>query len=217
MFKGQIQKYYYDLYGIEYEYESITFNNKLNKYEIIPYITNYDLSHIRKLVHIIEDEDKLNRVGDNKFSFSKSWLLKKDLMYPTIVKNTTNYFKHRCNGKSSDNMWATFKDYKTKLSGKGYTKGFVSLGSRATNDYVDKRNLAYCANIFLNPMVENFFIMNNVSVDEDMYALSELIQWVWRSQIRRGDEINLYIPSERMRSIFTDWLENGTLEVPNLK
>lgn len=217
MFKGQIQKYYYDLYNIEYEYKSIGFNNELNKYEIIPYIENYDLSCIRKLIHIVSDDDKLNRVGDNRYAFSKSWLQKKDLMYSTIVKNNVNYFKHRCGGKSNDNMWATFKDYKGKLSGKGYTKGFVSLGSRATNDYVDKKNLAYCANIFLNPMIENFFTMNNVRVNEDLYSLSEFIQWTWRSQIRRGDEINLYIPSSRMRDIFNTWLKNGTLDVPKLE
>ena len=40
-------------------------------------------------------------------------------------------------------MWATYKDFKGKLIGKGYTKGFVSLGCRATNDYCDKSNLAY--------------------------------------------------------------------------
>lgn len=214
LFNGQIQRYYYDLYDVKYEYRSIALNNELNKYEIVEYIDKYDLSDVRKLIHIIEEDDKLNRIGDDKYSFSKSWLSKKELMYPTIVKNMINYFKHRCTGKSGDNMWCTFKLYKGILSGKGYTKGFVSLGSRATNDYVDKKNLAYCANIFLNPMMEHFFTMNNVKVNEDIYALSEFIQWIWRSQIRRGDEINLYVPSSRMRSLLIDWLENVTLEVP---
>ena len=207
MFNGQIQRYYYDLYNVGYEYKSIAFNNELNKYGIVEYIDKYDLSDVRKLVNLISDNDKLNLVGDDKYAFSKSWLSRKELMYPTVVKNLENYFRNRCNGKTKDNMWATFKDYKTNLSGCRYTKGFVSLGSRATNDYVDKKNLAYCANIFLNPIIENFFTMNNVKVDEDTYALSELIQWIWRSQIRRGDEINLYIPSSRMRNIFLKWLE----------
>lgn len=207
MFNGQIQRYYYDLYNVNYEYKSISLNKKLNKYEVTDYISEYDLTKIRNLIHIIDGEDKLNKVGDDKYSFSKSWLAKKELMYPTIVKNLENYFRNRCNGKTKDNMWATFKDYKGKLSGCRYTKGFVSLGSRATNDYVDKKNLAYCANIFLNPIIENFFTMNNVKVDEDTYALSELLQWIWRSQIRRGDEINLYIPSSRMRNLFVNWLK----------
>ena len=105
-------------------------------------------------------------------------------------------------------MWTTFKDYKSKLSGSGYTKGFVSLGTRATNDYADKSALAYCSNTFLNPMVKQFFHMHNVEVNENMYALSELIQWIWRSRIRQGLSIDLYIPSRRMRDLFINWLYN---------
>jgi len=37
--------------------------------------------------------------------------------------------------------------------------------------------------------------------------LSEMVQWVWRSAIREGNEIVLYVPSERMRNLFTNWLE----------
>ena len=45
-----------------------------------------------------------------------------------------------------------------------------------------------------------------VSVDEDTWALSELIQWVFRSAIRENKEINVYIPSERMRNLLVEWL-----------
>ena len=206
-FKGQVQKYYYDLYDIKYEYNSVRFNNENNRYELTEYIEHDDLSAIKNLIHIVPDDDKLNRIGDDKYSLSKSWFKKKELLYETINKNLMNFFKNRCKGKSTDNMWCTFKDYKSHLSGKGYSKGFVSLGARATNDYVDKKNLAYCANIFLNPYLELFFHKNGVTVDEETYALSELIQWIYRSQIRRGDEIYLYLPSSRMRSILIKWLE----------
>lgn len=206
LFKGQIQRYYYDLYNIEYDYKSIRYNDSTGKYELCDYIAVDDLSKVKELIHIIPDDDKINRVGDNKFAFSKSWFGKKEVLYPSIIKNLENFFKNKCKSKSADNMWATFKDYKGKISGNGYTKGFISLGARGTNDYIDKKNLAYCANNFLNPMVEQFFHNNDVTVDEDVYALSELIQWVWRSQIRRGDEINLYIPSSRMRELLLNWL-----------
>lgn len=205
-FKGQIQRYYYDLYDIKYVYRAIRYDDELNKYKIVDYIDKDDLSHVKELIHIVPEEDKINRVGDDKYAFSKSWLGKKEVMYETIVKNLENYFRNKCKSKACDNMWATFKIYKGKLSGNRYTKGFVSLGARATNDYVDKKNLAYCANVFLNPMVEHFFSQNDVSVDEDTYALSELIQWIWRSQVRRGDAINLYIPSKRMRNLLIEWL-----------
>lgn len=46
---------------------------------------------------------------------------------------------------------------------------------------------------------------------EDDYALSEMIQWVWRSAIRDGKEIWVYIPSRRMRELFQNWL-NGFVQ-----
>ena len=41
-----------------------------------------------------------------------------------------------------------------------------------------------------------------------MFALSEMLQWIWRSRIRQGESINIYVPSKRMRNLLLDWL-NG--------
>ncbi len=51
----------------------------------------------------------------------------------------------------------------------------------------------------------SFFQDNGVSVNEDLYALSELVQWLWRSRIRNGQPIDAYIPSERMRGLLDAW------------
>jgi len=40
----------------------------------------------------------------------------------------------------------------------------------------------------------------------DAYALTELIQWVWWSRVRRGEPITLYLPSPRMRRLFEEAL-----------
>ena len=39
-----------------------------------------------------------------------------------------------------------------------------------------------------------------------LLALSEMLQWVWRSAIRDDKPINLYIPSRRMRELLIDWI-----------
>jgi hypothetical protein len=49
---------------------------------------------------------------------------------------------------------------------------------------------------------------DGVQVDRDMYALSVLIQWMFRSAVRKGEEVWLYIPSRRMRTLLTQWLDN---------
>ena len=41
-----------------------------------------------------------------------------------------------------------------------------------------------------------------------MTVLSEMLQWVWRSRIRKGEPIVLAIGSARMCRIFNNWIEN---------
>lgn len=64
----------------------------------------------------------------------------------------------------------------------------------------------YVINRYLNPFYKHFFEQRDIEIDEDNYALSELLQWIWRSAIRNGEEINLYIPSQRMRELLEGFL-----------
>lgn len=42
---------------------------------------------------------------------------------------------------------------------------------------------------------------------EEQFALSEMIQFIWRSAIRDNKPIKLYIPSVRMRNLLEKWIE----------
>lgn len=92
-------------------------------------------------------------------------------------------------------------------------KCFVPCNARATNDFRERSVLAYALNVFCNPYVKRYFSNKNkvcgtnIAVDEDKLALSYLIQWIWRSRIRDGKPIQVYIPSTRMRNLFMDWLD----------
>ena len=121
-----------------------------------------------------------------------------------------NFFRNIRNDCSSDNIWTTFKDFRSILKGAGYTKGFLPLNARATNEYRERTSIAYPVNLYLNPFVKNFFTINNIKVDEDGYALSEMLQFIWRSAIRDGNEIWVYIPSIRMRQLFQRWIEENS-------
>ena len=105
-------------------------------------------------------------------------------------------------------MLTTFKTYKSKISGKGYSKGFLSSNMRATNEYRDRIAVAYLVNKYFNPYIKNFFVANGVKVDEDAYAVSEMLQFIWRSAIREGNPIELYIPSKRMRILLIQWMNS---------
>ena len=104
-------------------------------------------------------------------------------------------------------MWTTYGEYKSKLKGKGYTNGFVAFNMRATNDYVKRRFLVYCVNVYLQPWMKNYLVQCGADeINQDMYALSILIQWIFRSAIRKGEEIWIYIPSARMRYLLKTWI-----------
>ncbi|MDY4127629.1 hypothetical protein [Peptostreptococcus porci] len=213
LFKGQIQRYYYDLNKLEYEYKSVEFiktNGVGSKARKIYELTNYkEINGVqyKELINIYDG--KLNDIGKDKYSLSKTWYdkaSKKELM-KNMKNNTYNYFKNILKSKSKLNIWTTFEDYKNQCKGEGYTNGFVACNARATNEYKNRTNCAYLCNRYYNPMIKQFFIDKGVSIDEDTWALSELIQWLFRSAVRENNSINLYIPSERMRRLLSEWLE----------
>ena len=204
MFDGQIQKYYYNLNGLEYQYKSVVC--KEGKYELVDYFKP-DVSKYKDLINIYEG--KLNNIGNETYAFSVSWLGRnKDTQVMKRIKdNTVNYFKNVSKSKGEYNMWTTFEDYRNSLKGKGYTNGFVSCNARATNEYKHKTTLAYLCNRYYCPIIKNFFLDKGVNIDEDAWALSELIQWMFRSQVREDKPIDIYIPSKRMRKLLQEWLK----------
>ena len=208
MFSSQTQAYYYSYYNVKYNRLYVKYEN--GKYEFtdnpVKSTSQYDF---KKLINII-DNPKLNAVGDLDNSLSKMWYErnKNNSIMKTIKNNTYNYFKNIVKSPSPKNIWTTFKDYQKLVSGQGYSKGFVSSNMRATNEYMDRDCIAYLVNKFFNPYIKNFFKTNGVEVDEDGYAISEMLQFIWRSAIRRGQPINIYIPSKRMRYLLTTWIDN---------
>ena len=134
-------------------------------------------------------------------------------------------------------MWTCQEQYRGKIAGKGYTQArsltkheltlseeekkklqkradcFVSLNAKATNDYRNRWALAYCANMYMQPLMLGFFEDSGLEVKEELYAVSCLIQWIFRSRIRDGKEIKLYLPSPRMRELYQGWLKGIDLSL----
>ena len=220
MFHAQLQKYYYDYHNIQYKYLYIAGNNiKDYQFSEEPVVRTSSYSY-KELITIYNDE-KLNMIGDAEYSLSKTWYErnKNNNLLKQLKNNTYNFFNNKPImynestkevelSKSSNNLWTTFKDYKTLLSGKGYTKGFVSSNMRATNEFRTRTAIAYLVNKYINPYIKGFFLSNNIQVYEDDYAVSEMLQFLWRSAIRNGKHITVYIPSRRMRQLLQDWINS---------
>ena len=205
LFDASILKSYFDLYEIHYDLKSIYESN--GQYNISEHIIP-DTSIFYNKINIYD-----GNINDNVYpkmnGLSVSWFRgKNNKKHITQLKNNLgNYFKNILNAKSETIMWTTWREFEPKLKGKGYTKQFVSFNCRSTNDYSDRYNLAYCVNVYMHPSIVQFFKQKNVVVNEELYALSEMVQWIWRSRIRTGESINVYIPSVRMRKLLQDWME----------
>lgn len=209
IFEAQTQFYYYNMYDCDYV--DLWVKQENGQFFFTGEQQNYDLSYLKDLVHILNNE-KMNYIGNLDHALSKSWYDKhKDTALTNKIKsNCHNLFINITKTPVKQNMWTTFKDYQNKIKGKGYSKGFVSLNARATNIYREKTVVAYLVNVYMNPIYKNYFLLNGVEVNEDLYALSELIQFIFRSAIRDKKEIQLYIPSKRMRTLLQNWIDEVT-------
>ena len=123
-----------------------------------------------------------------------------------------NYFYNIVNARIEDPLWTIPNEsYEKGLFIKSYKGAFLVMTARATNNYADRPVCAYMVNRFENPVLYNYFTRRGLSVSNELFAISELIQWLFRSAIRRNKPIKLYIPSKRMRTLLTAWLD-GTFE-----
>lgn len=209
MFEGQMQRYYYEMNGVDIEYIGTRIVD--GTYEFSPYGgQNPGTEMLLSKLHIL-DTDKWNQLGQNENALSSGWYkrgvaVQNAPVVETMAKNMFNIFKHIYKAKTGETMWTVFKPYRERFGQRGYKKDFVSCGTRATNEYRDRHYLAYLVNVYFNPVLKHYFEDQGVKVDEDAYALSEMVQWIWRSAIRCGEEIWIYIPSKRMRGLLTRWL-----------
>ena len=205
LFESSILKNYFDLYQIEYDQKSISEQD--GEYHITDFFVPDTSIYIKK-INIYD-----GKLNDNVYQkingLSVTWFRAKINQdnIKQIKRNLYNYFSNILNAKAETIMWTTFKDYKNRLKGKGYSNQFVSYNCRSTNDYDDRFNMAYCVNVYLHPGITQFFKQRGINIDEDLYGLSEMIQWIWRSRIRKGENINIYIPSMRMRNLLNAWMK----------
>lgn len=207
LFEGQSLHHFLEMYDIPYEFigvqrdESVGFRFS----DSSGYVPEY-VATLKDMIHVVDDP-KLNKIGESEFSLSLNWFNKEGSDINQLKNNLYNFFRHICGTDTAEKMWSTYKDAKHKIQGKGYTRGFIPFNKKATNEYRDRTAVAYCVNLYMNVGQKIFYENNGVDVNEDAYALSIMVQWIWRSAIRDGNEIWLYVPSKRMRDLLTNWME----------
>lgn len=121
--------------------------------------------------------------------------------------------------RSNTFLFTTFTAYQDLLAGDGRhyptLKRFLPCNAKATNDYSKCTGVAYLCNRIFDVNCTNFLAQraketNNpqLKFNNDNYALSELLQFIWRSNVRAADSdkpVYVWVPNRRMRKLLCDF------------
>lgn len=235
MMEGSFFDSYLHCYDIPYEKVSAN-RNEDGKFCLCPYTDALEhRKELATLIDIYDGEGKrkdLNRIGDGRNAFSASWLKNRTGNDMRTIRSHMKSYKRKFNpNKSFDLMWTTLKQggvyeslakelgfrFTRPLTGeeqilpedderKRRLSCYVPCNARATNNFRSRKILLYLLNRFPNPEHEKYYRKLGFPIDRDAFALAEMLQWIWRSAIRDGKPIHIYIPSKRMRKLLKNWL-----------
>lgn len=208
LFDSQIFKYYCDVFNVPYSYIGTRTEN--GHYEFSEF--KEEMTHIPKLNEkiTIVQHAKVNQIGDDPSALSSSWYSKQtdsgDGAGIVKLHNMIDNFFRRQSAQKDDRMWATFSKYSFLIGGSRYKTQHLASNTKGTNRYSNRHYLAYLVNVFIDPLISGWIEKNGLKFDKDKYALSELVQWVFRSALRNGEHVTLLLPSLRMRTLFCHWI-----------
>lgn len=210
LFEAQPISHYLALNNFSFEYWG-TRKTGEQQYEFCPMAVRDRPSAELKSKIVILDHAKLNEIGDSQSALCSRWYSRMAKMdngktLEKLGKNIRNAQKNIYKCSTYDFMWTTYKRYKDSFADKNIAKHYVPCNEKATNMWGTRHYLAYCVNFYENPDAYSYFKKFGRELDVDRWALSEMLQWIWRSAIRNGEDIYIYIPSSRMRRLLEDWL-----------
>ncbi len=202
LFRAQQQRCYFDLHGIEYQRMSVERSTERG-FTLIEYNPRLeDRTSLRSLIEVYRGP--MNEVGRDKFALSSRWFKRSDKVQDkrSLQRAVRNYLMNQQRARVSEALWTTKKG---AFKVKDFASAFIPISCRGTNEYADRWALAYAFNRFSNPEEKQFFGKYGIALDQDLLAVSDLLQWIWRSRIRNGHPVELYLPSSRMRTLLDQW------------
>ena len=199
---------YLEKYGIQYVIKRSDENERLFKEKARSLITFADASALQSInfTYMKQTEIKENSTTCDKIRSALKNARQRHFRDTPLVDVMVT---------CAEQNWRDSKAFKKgRLKLQGFSKNtglgkanWVANQTRGTNDYANCSHLIYLYDKHPMPPITQWLNASTKKFTE-AYALTELIQWVWRSRIRRGEPITLYIPSPRMKRLLLDWLES---------
>lgn len=221
LFYHQIMRCYLDYHGVKYNYKYVEYKN--DTYRLTNKRMTYNKIDYSTLIHIYEYTDPehqngvkkdLNAIGKNCYALSKGWYIKNSEEGGDIerLRKNMHLYLNRVNKNVSckQKMWTTFSKYADVMAKGISTNAFIPCNLKASNEYRNRTVCAYTVNRYMNPYIMRFFSKKGVTINQEQYALSDLLQWLFRSAIRDEKEVWVYIPSRRMRVLLQQWISTHT-------
>lgn len=221
MFEGQVMADYFKASGVQYNLRTLKDGELVDFGDVNNTIQKVKLA---ALIHVDMDpyRNEVGRKIGRGYPLTETWfsnhVKKRGSDLGKRLKNNTEAFFKTFGHGVDGNMWTTFDKHKKKLNGVRYSrydKCFVPMNTKATDKWKHKSALAYLVDRWQSPIVAGYFEDMNIPTRADLFALTELIQWIWRSRIRKqpAEPIQLFLPSERMRSILTNWIVHSDAKI----
>ena len=207
MMAGQPLCYYLQTNHFKWDNLGVQKRNGVYRFCMAEDADKIDFTEVCKHLHIV-DNSRLNNIGNEYYALSMTWYERNPDEVKKLKGHLRGFFEKVVDRNFRRNLWATYSTAINTLKGKGYGKSHLAFNARAMNDYSDRTFLAYTVNLFMNATESSFYKGRGYPVDNDAYALSTMLQWIWRSAIRNGEDVTLYLPSRRMRELLYQWMES---------
>ena len=213
MTKESFVDYYCQLYDIDTNYYHIDNRN---------IVKGYKFDYPKGLDRLCICQNEKYNVD---FALTKNWYRNEQQKHKQINNGDTVYFKklaecfhnflrNECKStKANSYYWTTFKSNQQDIPKKYInSKSFIECNKKATNDKQDCLAVGYLCNRHINPNIANFFAGKGITFNNNQYALSELLQFIYRSNLRVEDsdkKVHVFVPSERMRNLLAEFIKQA--------
>ena len=206
-FIGSRMYHYMKWYGYEFSFFQTDGERLLEHDDTIMETKNRYEQLIQIEYSNLNDIASVGRYASKRLS--SNWYDKRvnDEAMRQLFLNTYNFLHNKCHATVSETLYTTFKRIADNDPLQSYKNAFLSCTTTSSNAYDDRKYLAFLVNIYENPAVRNFFSTRGIGYNENYYAQNVMMQWIWRSCIRKHppEPIRIYIPSIRMRKLLEDW------------
>ena len=232
LFKGSILDCFLKLKGFEVKYfTDVTVENKRPSYfkDLITVVPPEDLKNFNLTSywweHKSTEKDGISKVqnyilrnarkysnGDNSLV---CWTIPKDrakgvstASKTTKLVNPVGYVfsKEKIEDENNEDKTKTVK-----------TPCWLAQNTRATNNFAHKTVMIHCYNRYPLQDIASYLEDYNCKLDDDVFALSELLQWAYRGCVRKNQKMTLCIGSKRMYELFQNWINERPLDYKESK